>query len=331
MKRVIAFILSLGLLISCEGLFVITDSDSPSGSGNNNGGSGQVDDNDDPSGDNSFGGVVQPKGALKSYTVVSTRAKGTIKEREETNVFTYDALGRVVKIESNQKMYDNGVLVNSDPEDQNFVWIYVYNGTDYEFHNDYAESPKAQWGTLNSDWSLTELITSSYTTKYTYNSDGGVLTISQVYNDKSINRNVEFTWNNGNIVGSKSTTSYDGEASSPVEYMYMYDRAMPENPTLGKGYDLTYLCFPESGPRMLVGRGTRQFPKYIEILSPVKANLAKLKYYFDYTLRSDGITLDKMDRYTIEFPFALEEETDPTLQMVLQNEVTKDSFTFKYY
>ncbi|MBR6345832.1 MAG: hypothetical protein IKR69_00410 [Bacteroidales bacterium] len=330
MKKALVFILSLGLLVSCDGLFVISDTDSPSGSGNNNGGSTQTGDNDHPNDDNSFGGVIQPKGAIKSYTAVTTRAKDTQKEREETNVYTYDAQGRVVRIDSNQKMYDNGVLVNKDPEDQNFVWIYVYNGTDYEFHNDYAESPKAQWGALNSDWYLTELNTSSYKATYTYNAEKGISKYSQVYNDNSIKKDITFSWNNGNLIGSSFTAVYK-DGSSQEELIYSYDRALPKNPTLGKAVDLTYFCFPEYGPHMLNGRGTRQFPKFVEIISPAKANLAKLKYYFDYTLSSDGTRIEKMDRYKIEFPFAIDEETDPTLQMVLQNEVTHVSFTFKYY
>lgn len=95
--------------------------------------------------------------------------------------------------------------------------------------------------------------------------------------------------------------------------------------------DVSYLCFPDFGIGMLMGRGTANFPLHISILPSEKANLANLKYFFSYTMSADGTVLEKMDRYTIEFPFALTENSDPTLQQVLQNEVTKDSYTFEYY
>lgn len=311
MKKCVYFLAALTLLTGCNGLIKITDN-----SGNGNGGTL-------PTGNETVGGVAQPKGAVKHILDVQIDNRDW-HAYDFDDVYVYDAEGRIVTDNCTQKDYEgvSGTLKKT----YNYEYTYHYDGNQYEWWNSPNRKDKAHEGTLNAKGQLVTLkrMTSSGTVirtdSFTYDADGHLVKFVKDLGDGD-KVTFTYTWVNGNMTASVKTVTSGSSVTSTEQRNYSYYREA--NPTRGHFLDLQIrLCFAETDQSVLLGVGPANPLLAVYIVSS-KANLGKIERRYEYTWNDGGTQIKKIVRTKLEFP--CEEE------QILLNERTVDTYTVEYY
>ena len=324
MKKFTYFLAALLVLAGCDGLDYVGGT-SGNGSGDF-GGNGYL---PPTAGSETVNGVAQPKGAVKRVFDVQTDNRDWHLS-DYDDVYVYDAEGRVVTDNCNQKTYQGstGKLLWDD----DYVYTRYYDGTLYEWWDGATRKDKAHEGTLNEKGLLVSLKRMGggkvlRTDTFTYDSEGHLIKFVKDMTDGD-KTTITYTWAQGNMVSSYMSVTSGSTTKSVEQCNYSYSRE--QNPTQGHFMDIQHRClFPITNQIMMLGLGPKNLLTAVYIISnvpaapAVKANLGKISRHYSYEWDSSHTQITKMVRNVLAFPCEEEE--------IVHNERTTDTFTFEYY